>query len=115
MAVVGEASYQEALCSICGSYRWERVRHDCVAALIPDPRNRFDSNAVSVQVDGQLVGYLSRGDALDWRPVVQAFAAQGKSLGCEAMIARREQGSETPNLGIFLHLPAPSDALVLAG
>jgi hypothetical protein len=111
VAAVGEANYQPALQSLCGSRRWEDVRYECVAALVPEPTNRYDPNAVMVQCDGHHVGYLSRGDALDYRPAIQAFARQGRVIACNAMIAGRGPGSDTPNLGIFLTLPKPSTAL----
>ncbi len=38
-------------------------RRDVVAVLRPEPGNRFDRNAVRVEVFGRLVGYLARDDA----------------------------------------------------
>ena len=40
------------------------VPFDCIAALVPEPSNPYDSNAVMVQIDGRHVGYLSREDAV---------------------------------------------------
>jgi hypothetical protein len=60
VAAVGEASYQDALRHICGSDRWEDIRCEVNAVLVPEPTNRYDANAVMVQVDEQMVGYLSR-------------------------------------------------------
>lgn len=114
VAAVGEASYQEALCSVCGSYRWEDVQFDCLAYLLPEPDNPHDPNAVKVMVEGQHVAYLSRGDALDYRAAVQAMFNQRKAIACDAMIAGRGPGSETSNLGIFLHMPTPTEALKVA-
>jgi hypothetical protein len=112
VAAVGEASYQPALRSICGSTRWERVRFECKAALVAEPSNPYDSNAVAVYADCRgtylHVGYLSRGDALDYQGAVWTAADMGYRIGCAAHIAGREQGSETPNLGIFLDLPTPA-------
>lgn len=108
---MGEASYQEALCRICGRYDWSDTRFDCTAVVIPDPANPYDSNAVAIQVNAEHVGYLSRGDALDYQPAVQAFAAQAKVIVANAVIAGRGPESETRNLGIFLKLPPPQEAL----
>lgn len=108
---VGESNYQPALTKLCGSDRWEEVRFECIAALVPEPSNRYDPNAVMVQCDGHLVGYLSRGDAIAYGPVVRRLAEQGKVIACNAMIAGRGPGSETKNRGIFLHLPSPDEAL----
>lgn len=114
IAAVGEASYQPALRDICGSKRWERVRFDCTAALVTEPSNPHDANAVAVYADCRgkhlHVGYLSRGDALDYQGAVWKAADMGYTIICQAHIAGREQGSETPNLGIFLDLPTPEGA-----
>lgn len=111
VAAVGEASYQPALRETCGSKRWERVRLDCTAALASEPSNSHDANAVAVYADCRgthlHVGYLSRGDALDYQGAVRKAADMGYTIICRAHIAGREQGSETPNLGIFLDLPTP--------
>lgn len=115
VAAVGEASYQPALRDICGSKRWERVRFDCTAALVAEPSNPHDANAVAVYADCRgthlHVGYLSRGDALDYQAAVWKAADMGYTIVCQAHIAGREQGSETSNLGIFLDLPTPEGAV----
>jgi hypothetical protein len=116
IAVVGEASYQSALRRLCGSTKWERVRFECRAALLPEPDNVYDSNAVRIHagVDGGQylhVGYLSRGDAVDYKAVVQGAMQLGYTIACAAHIAGREPGSETHNLGIFLELPTVEECL----
>ena len=105
--VVGESHYQDALRAICGSSAWEDVLCETTAALVPEPTNPHDPNAIQVQVDGRLVGYLSRQDALEYGPMLKRFAAQGKVGACKAVIAGRGPGSETPNLGVFLHMCFP--------
>jgi HIRAN domain-containing protein len=119
IAAVGEASYQPALRDICGSTRWERVRFDCAAALVAEPSNPYDANAVAVYADCRgtylHVGYLSRGDALDYQAAVWKAADMGYTIICQAHVAGREQGSETPNLGIFLDLPTPEGAVAELG
>jgi hypothetical protein len=111
VAAVGEASYQDALRRICGSDRWEDVRCDVRAVLVPEPSNQYDPNAVMVQVDGQLVGYLSRGDAIEYRPTTQLLFEEQHVIVCDARICGRGPGSDTANLGIFLELPTPDHAL----
>jgi hypothetical protein len=106
VAAVAESHYQDALRSLCGSQRGEEVRFDCTAVLVPEPSNPHDSNAVMVQVDAHLVGYLSRGDAVNYRSLIAD--ALPRFIQCEARIAGRGPGGETSNLGVFLRLP-PSD------
>lgn len=109
--VVGESHYQNAIRHACGSDRWEDIRFDCIAALVPEPSNPYDPNAVIVQVAGERVGYLSREDAVAYGGLVGRLADQGRAVVCAAMIAGRGPGSDTPNLGVFLHLPPPDEEL----
>lgn len=109
VAAVGESNYQSALITLCGSQRWEHVAFDCVAALVPEPDNPHDPNAIAVQVQGHLVGYLSRAEARAYRRLVDD--ANPQYIACKARIAGREEGSETPNLGIFLRLPPPTETI----
>jgi hypothetical protein len=109
VAAVGESNYQSALISICASTRWEKVAFDCMAALVPQPSNPHDPMAVMVQVEGKLVGYLSRADARAYRRLIDDASPQ--YIACQARIAGREEGSETSNLGIFLQLPPPTETI----
>ena len=47
LEIVGEASYQRALWAICRSVEGERVRHQIVAVLVPEPDNPHDANAIA--------------------------------------------------------------------
>jgi hypothetical protein len=88
------------------------VRHECIAVFVPEPTNRYDPNAVQVQIDGTTVGYLSRGDALDYGPAVQAFWQQGKLIAANAVVAGRGAEGNTRNLGVFLiDFPGPEEAV----
>lgn len=64
VAVVGESHYQIALRSICGP---GEVRHACRALLALEDDNPYDSNAVSVNINGKKVGHLSRDYAVLYR------------------------------------------------
>jgi hypothetical protein len=105
VAAVGESHYQDALRSLCGNQRWEDVQFDCTAVLVPQPTNPHDPNAVMVQVDATLVGYLSRGDAINYQALIRE--ATPRLIHCEARIAGRGPGADTSNLGVFLRLPPP--------
>jgi hypothetical protein len=118
VAAVGESFYQPALRGICGSQRWEDVRFECEASLIPEPNNPHDTtgNAVAVYAacEGQahrIVGHLPRGDASDYQNVVAKAKLLGRTIVCDAHIAGRGPGSDTPNLGIWLELPLPDACL----
>ena len=104
--VVGESHYQDHLWSIVGE-KWmadRRVRVAKPAALIPEPENPYDRNAVAVYVNGLITGYLSREDAAQHQPRIVARQAQiGRSVELPALIAGgglREGGPG--QLGVFL-------------
>lgn len=79
---------------------------------MPEPGNEHDPNAVAIFIDGEKVGYLSRGDALDYQPAMRALRTAGYSAGvCSGCIAGRGPGSETKNLGVFLYMAAPNELL----
>lgn len=101
--VAGESHYQDALHSLVGNSEGE-TRLETTAALIPEPTNTHDPNAVKVEIDGKLVGYLPRQAAIDYGPMVKELAERGRTAVCEAMIAGRDQ-----MLGVFLKLPEFED------
>src|SRR5438105_77788 len=68
LEIVGEASYQDALWMICRAAEGDRIRHSIVAVLVPEPTNAYDPNAISVHVDGHVVGYFCREDAVSYGP-----------------------------------------------
>jgi hypothetical protein len=110
IAAVGESHYQPALHAASGARLGEVVAFDCLAVLVPEPDNPYDANAVMVQVDANLVAYLSREDAASYRSAVQSAATSQRVIACNARIAGRGGNSDTLNLGIFLHLPSPDTA-----
>lgn len=64
--VVGESHHRAALISLLMKWgdatagKTEFQRAFAPAALVREPNNKFDKNAVAVHVDGQLVGYVPR-------------------------------------------------------
>ena len=84
LEVVGEASYQDALWSHCGAPQGDRVRYDIVAVLVPEPQNPHDGNAISVRIEGAVVGYLPRDVAARYVAGLHALMT-----GCGAHVALR--------------------------
>lgn len=82
LEVVGESYRQDTLWSICSSAPGDRVRHEVVALLVPDPQNPHDPNAIAVHVDGGLVGYLARDTAVQYGPGLHALMAR-----CDGQVA----------------------------
>ncbi|MEY8096534.1 HIRAN domain-containing protein [Falsihalocynthiibacter sp. S25ZX9] len=61
--VVGEINYQDALEEIASGYRRDSQAFPTNAIMVLDPENRFDPNAVRVEIDRQTIGYLPREEA----------------------------------------------------
>jgi len=64
--VVGESFYQAELAEIAGGKSAEGCSLQKWAYLIREPSNPYDRNAVAIFIDGRCVGYLSRGDAVEY-------------------------------------------------
>jgi HIRAN domain len=86
IAVVGESHYLETLANIMAALKVsEHDREvDAVAKLVREPDNRYDRNAVKVEVHGRLVGHLSREDAED----IQRWIQQAERAGPVLVLAR---------------------------
>jgi len=101
--VVGESNYQPTIREACGWEPGTDTHFECFAELVPEPTNRYDPNAVRVDINGACVGYLSRADAVELGPAIsEALSDHGSGL-VRAVIAGRADG-DTDNLGVFLHL-----------
>lgn len=61
--IVGEGSYQNNLKKIAGPKEEQSKSYQCSAKVTSEPTNKFDKNAIKVEINGMLVGYLSREDA----------------------------------------------------
>jgi hypothetical protein len=105
--VVGTSHYQDALLELTNRQEDEEIRVEKIAVFVPEPDNPHDPNAIAIQIDGRLVGYLSRDENRRWLDVVTQA-----EVGAEAMIAGR---GGTTGLGVFLRLPTPTEARAQIG
>ena len=110
VAAVGESHYQRALWAATGATRNRKIEEHVVrAVLVPDYGNEHDPNAVAVHIDdiGQ-VGYLSRKEAAEYRPLLEALPNAGVST-CEAAIwgGGFDEDGRPRQLGIWLDLARP--------
>jgi hypothetical protein len=85
--VVGEGRHQDELLALTGGHRhYAGARMHIAAELVPEPDNRYDRDAISVEIAGLQVGYLRHPDALGYRPAIdEARAGEGRAT-CEAII-----------------------------
>ncbi len=110
--VVGESNYQDSLRWAANGTNTEGPNNPRVyAEVIPEPSNRYDSNAVRIQVGGRLVGYLARADAVVYQPLLLPHSAAGRIPACEARIKggyTTDDGFQA-SLGIELYIAGPDD------
>lgn len=116
--VVGESAYQGTIERIAGGRTVDGAKNrDHVGALLPEPTNPYDKNAVRVVLSQQvarpisgLVGYLSRADAVAYRPVIDRMAAGGFIVACRASIDGGWDRGDTDrgNFGVRLVLNTPA-------
>jgi hypothetical protein len=120
LEVVGESYRQANLWRVVGGRpRPEvHVRMDVCAMLLAEDGNPHDPNAVSVWVDGLMVGYLPRDEARALRAGLLAVQErEGKPIALEGVIVGGGMRADGPGLlGVFLRydpedfgLPAPSE------
>lgn len=104
LEVVGEANYQTALWAICGGAHGDRVRHRVVAVLVPEPENPYDANAISIQIDGHVVGYLARDVAMRYGPGLEVLMTRyGGYVALEGSIVGGGSYEDGPGrLGVWL-------------
>lgn len=61
--IVGEQSYQNDLKKIAGPKEEESKFFECYAKVSSDPFNQYDKNAIKVEINGLIVGYISKVEA----------------------------------------------------
>ena len=87
LEVVGESNYQPTLWAACGGTIGDRIRHNVVAVLVPEPQNAYDADAIAVQIDGTTVGYLSRDTAVRYRPgLLELMEHNGGHIALEGVV-----------------------------
>jgi hypothetical protein len=103
--VVGQSHYQDALRDIVGGYRRDSQAVEATAVIVLDPANRFDPNAVRVEIEGKTVGYIPAEKALR---VGVLMREQGiKTANVEAQIRGgwRTNQYDQGHFGVQLKMP----------
>src|SRR6202050_4669709 len=109
LEVVGELPRQDILWRLSGGTLGDRIRCEVVAVLVPEPSNPYDKNAIAVQIDSQLIGYLSRTTAQEYLPGLQhLMSAHGGFIALRGVIVGGGHYPDGPGrLGVWLyHDPA---------
>lgn len=101
--IVGEQAYQRNLKKIAGSKQEESKFHECTAQVSSEPSNPYDKNAIKVEINGLLVGYISK---------VEAARLAGKVVNktVPAVVNGGWKDDDTEgNYGVKLAINNPSD------
>lgn len=105
--IVGESHYQRALNRIAGGKTEDGHELECEAILIHEDSNPHDDQAIAVTIDGDVVGYLERRLARQFRKLMKQAGAPGHPAVCMAVIVGgwdRGDG-DTGHYGVRLDLP----------
>lgn len=89
---------------------------DVEVALVPEPGNPHDKNAIAVQAQGETVGYLSRGDAVRYQRPIYRIAASGSTAMARGRIWASTDawgGQKKFRARVSLALPEPELMLPL--
>jgi hypothetical protein len=104
LEVVGESAYQDVLWRLCGGTVGERVRYDIIAVLVPEPTNPYDANAITVQIEGEVIGYLPRATAQEYLPgLKRLMSLRGGYVALRGVIVGGGYYDDGPGrLGVWL-------------
>jgi hypothetical protein len=98
--IVGESNYQPALKSLAK----QGPREEIAIVLVPEPDNKYDTNAVAAFAPTGLVGYLPRDHAKALQRVL--IDEQRDNGGSPiAVFGKLVGGTDGKSLGIYLALP----------
>jgi len=108
--IVGEASYQAAIERLAGGSPEDGSSCDIpvTAELIWEDDNPADDEAIQVQVQGMVVGYLTRTSARLYRRWMATAGYQGRRAVCGArIVGGRDRGPRGRGyFGVELDVPA---------
>lgn len=106
--IVGESKYQNALAEICGGKTPDGVENFVKASIVLENTNKYDSNAVRIDIEDRTVGYLSRENACQYRQKLKEAGHPGLTEAiCDAVIRGgwdRGRG-DTGHFGVKIDLP----------
>ncbi|MBA3877621.1 MAG: hypothetical protein C0498_11955 [Anaerolinea sp.] len=102
--VVGESHYQDELAEVSNLANGVVRRRDVVAVLVAEPDNRYDRNAVRVEVFGRQVGYIPKEDAEEISPILLTLHRQGTFIASQAAIVGGGIGRSGSRLSFGIRL-----------
>lgn len=105
--VVGVSRRQDVLAAIVDRHGRSGRTMTLDALLVLENTNPHDANAVRVEIDGALIGYLSRDNAVRYRADLAAANTPGATVQCKARIVGgfETASGERASFGVRLDLP----------
>lgn len=104
--IVGEAFYQDNLCSISGEKQEVSKSYKCTAEISHEPSNKYDKNAMRVTIQGKVVGYLDRDTASDFKEFIARQGLMSCSFEVEACVVGGWLDDDSSgHYGVRLNLP----------
>lgn len=108
--IVGESNYQDNLTRIAGGKTEDGHELECRAVLVLEPTNPHDANAIRVEINGLVVGYIPRGYAPGMSDVIRRHAPAGRS-SVNALIVGgwQRSGGREGSFGVKLDIDVGAD------
>lgn len=84
--VVGVSFYRDAIWALADNPSGTLACVMCCAHLVPYDDNSSDPNAVRVEIDGKVVGHLSRDFAVPYRSRLAQISLEARTTTCDGLI-----------------------------
>ena len=99
VGLAGESHYFEAISMAANRQSGE---HAATAEIIGEPDNKFDSNAVRVEINGRTVGYIPREEAPAFRPLLDYGKSVDKRIfaSCRVWVSDDDESYGSVSLDI---------------
>jgi hypothetical protein len=108
LGIVGESYRQVALHTLDAGRLRRGEAVTFIVDLVPEPDSPYDPNAIRVDIQGgHQVGYLSREDAVSYRPVFLALTALHVIGVARAKLIGGVAGK--PSIGVLLDMKQPAE------
>lgn len=102
--IVGESFYQRAIDAVAGPKTPDGVDVLATATLVLDDFNRHDNKAVRVEIEGQVVGHLSKDNAVKYRAWLKSHGIKNATCTADARITGGwQRGSGEGDYGVSLN------------
>jgi hypothetical protein len=100
--VAGESFYFENIKKLTKNRHGEIF---VTATLVREPTNRFDRNAVRVEINGSPVGYIPKDEAVSFHALLNYADEQGMSVTTKAMVWWRHGEDEYGSVSLDINEP----------